>query len=555
MLDLALRTTGILIMAWAAHVTLRRASAATRHLVLHAAVIAVLVAPVLAPIAPSFEVPVLTTLADASAAGVERMARETLLDRIPSRSVSAPSSAGTSTTAAVTLRSIAAYEPNASMLLAIVWLLGSAACAAWFALGWMAAAGQVRRAGPVDPAWQTELNDLCRKLHIRGDVRLRLVARHTSPIVTGLFKPSVLLPLRARDWDAARRRAVLLHELAHVQRGDCRVQALGQAACALYWFNPLMWMTFARLRVERERACDDQVLLNGLTPSTYASHLLDVARDLRTDLRPSAALAMARPSEIEGRLLAVLANNCARRSTARARTMIVALVAMITAAALGASSTSERPSDSPAALVKSASRFRVPLDSAGPEDRPAARASRAAAARTLQSSADEKSRERAVLDLIASDADEAIDPLRTALDDPSQDIREKAALGLALRSGSDVVPALLKALGDSNSQVREKAALGLALRRDDRATDALLAATGDPDSQVREKVAMALGTSGDARATAALNQLLADPDSQVREKASTGLRLLGTGAGASAEADSLRSGLRGMVAAFAGLKR
>ena len=89
------------------------------------------------------------------------------------------------------------------------------------------------------------------------------------------------------------------------------------------------------------------------------------------------------------------------------------------------------------------------------------------------------------------------------------------------------------------------------MRRDARATEGLLAAADDRDAQVREKVAVALGTSGDARASAALNRMLADRDSQVREKAAAGLLLLGRGAGANAEAETIRGGLRSLVTTLA----
>jgi hypothetical protein len=123
----------------------------------------------------------------------------------------------------------------------------------------------------------------------------------------GIRQPVVLLPIESRSWSAQRRHAVLAHELAHVKRGDCLAQLLGQAARALHWFNPLAWLAWRRLLAESERACDDLVLAQGAKASDYAEHLLGVVAGAKGDaLFSSAAIAMARPSQLQGRLLAIL---------------------------------------------------------------------------------------------------------------------------------------------------------------------------------------------------------------------------------------------------------
>ncbi len=152
------------------------------------------------------------------------------------------------------------------------------------------------------------------------------------PMTWGWIRPVVLLPSDAEAWPASRWRDVLLHELAHVQRLDCLTQAIAQAACALYWFNPLAWLAAWRMRFERERACDDVVLLCGSRASDYAAHLLDLARSLRSRHRHSlAALAMARPSHLEGRLLSILDAGCPRRGLTRPTVALglIALMALI----------------------------------------------------------------------------------------------------------------------------------------------------------------------------------------------------------------------------------
>ncbi len=129
----------------------------------------------------------------------------------------------------------------------------------------------------------------------------------------------------------------MLHELAHVARRDCLTQLIAQAACALYWFDPLVWLASRALRGERERACDDAVVRAGARPSEYATHLLQVARDLRVPRTTAlATVCMARRSQLSDRLLAILDERRNRRNVSRrfaVPTWLVALLILIPAAA------------------------------------------------------------------------------------------------------------------------------------------------------------------------------------------------------------------------------
>jgi beta-lactamase regulating signal transducer with metallopeptidase domain len=484
----------ILVAAWFLCRAMPLATAAPRHLVSHGAMVGTLLLPLatlaqipqisLAPIVPGVVPRVLDTLSSAPTPAPA-------IGTNPAVEIRSGHGVGSTRGSSV---SDVLVSRLPTLGIQGVSAIGTGAVALWFAAGWLAAARLSRRAKPAPLAWQLELNALCERLRITRGVRLRLNEQHSSPLATGLLRSTILLPRTAAAWSADRRRAVLLHELAHIKRNDCRVQLLAQFACAMYWFNPLVWMAAAQLRSEREHACDDEVLRFGAQASSYAAHLLDIARELRPTSRPSAALAMARPSELEGRLLSVLAVGRARVPAPGTKWVVIGVLSLSTVAALGATS-SPAPASTPASpLLEADAQYVVANDvmmSSEPLPRP-----RTEAEATLQAS-------------------------------PDPQARERATLALAFTSGRDVIPALLKALDDSDAQVREKAAVGLALRRDARVVAPLIAAMNDHDSQVREKVAIALGSSGDRRARDVLLRALEDPDQQVREKASAALILLG----------------------------
>lgn len=98
-----------------------------------------------------------------------------------------------------------------------------------------------------------------------------------SPAVTGIFRPSLLLPAGFPDgFTHEETRLILLHEFTHLKRHDLIVNGLACVLQALHWFNPLLWFAFARMRADREAACDASVLSLGTADrrAAYGSALL-----------------------------------------------------------------------------------------------------------------------------------------------------------------------------------------------------------------------------------------------------------------------------------------
>src|SRR5262249_23634542 len=106
---------------------------------------------------------------------------------------------------------------------------------------------------PVLDLLQGCADELC----VRTTVQLVESDSITSPLLHGFWRPRLVLPVGLRNelsWDELR--FVLLHELAHVKRRDILQNWLGTILQILHWFNPLVWLAFARWRADRELACD-----------------------------------------------------------------------------------------------------------------------------------------------------------------------------------------------------------------------------------------------------------------------------------------------------------
>ncbi len=392
LLRAALRGSVLLLAAGAATLLLRRASAAARHLVWALAFAGLLALPVLPALLPALEVP-LPRAVQALLGAVEMEAPEFPEVEIPFTVAVAldpdpnphpdpdpdPEPAAVSDAVLMARDALAADaraaaphgEPAAvevhhgalalgwPLLLLVAWAAGSALGLGSLLLGLLRMWSEDARARWVMDGPLAELLEMLRAEAgvLRPVALLQGPDDSAMPVTWGLLRPRIFLPAGAEGWPAERLRSVLLHELAHVRRGDWAVLLAAEAACALYWFNPLVWAAAARLRAESEHACDDGVLRAGSRPSEYAGHLLEVARTLRAPRAAhAAAVAMARPAQIRGRLLAVLAEERPRGPVSRRFAVPVLLAASLAVALLAALSPVARGEAAPAEAVAVAAR-------------------------------------------------------------------------------------------------------------------------------------------------------------------------------------------------------
>ncbi len=312
--SLAFKSTVLLGAAWLIALLLRRRSAAARHLVWTAVAAAVLAMPLLSVSLPALHLPASAAFFPLNTGLVFRVTGWASADVSPGTAAAEA--------AAVQPSRPAPWRPDVKVVVVLVWAAGTLALWSQMALAYAAMRRVHRRA---------------RMLGVYRGVTILEAESGSMPMAFGLRKPAIFLPADAAGWTEERRQMVLIHELAHVRRGDVATHLVARAALALNWWNPLAWTAWREFLKEGERAADDLVLNAGARASEYAGHLLEVARSMQS-ARPLAwaAVAMARRSQMEGRLLAILDPGVNRKQAGRAALVAALFLAIVLAAPFAA---------------------------------------------------------------------------------------------------------------------------------------------------------------------------------------------------------------------------
>jgi TonB family protein len=321
--SVALKSSAVLCAAGVVALFLRRRSAAVRHLIWSAAFVALFALPFFSAL-PAFTIPVPARLIPSEIAFHVDSAK-------PPETSAARSQSPTQSTQN---RTTTLWIPNWRIILLVVWCAGTLVSLGQM-LAALAAMQRIRR--DAHPLAISNFASLAACLDINSPLELFESPRGNMLVNFGLRRQAIFLPSDVLEGDKERSRLVILHELAHVKRHDATTHVLARAVLSIYWWNPLAWLAWREFLKERERATDDLVLSAGARPSEYANHLLEIATGMQSQaLLASAAVAMARRSQLEGRLIAILENGRNRRSVRPVSIGAGAILAILIAAPLAA---------------------------------------------------------------------------------------------------------------------------------------------------------------------------------------------------------------------------
>lgn len=542
----SIRTTILLVAAAGIAVLLRNRVAAVRHALWTAAMAVSVSLPLLSAMLPVLGVRNPYSVSDFASATWTRIARPPLHPDLNGASETSTKNAlaeGTLFDVREIFTSVPSSRTTAAQIaqaLLLVWLAG-------LLLGLLrilrssVAVIRLRRSA-------TAVSDV-RIVGVWGQLERRLTSRKvllveadsvTAPGTAGIIRPTIFLPRGAAGWGAIRIRTTLAHECAHVDRRDCLTQLLGDIAVALYWFHPLVWYARRRMITESERACDDQVLRGGVRPERYASVLVETVREslLQRQGEPAGVLSMARPSELETRLVSILDPSRSRGRMSWRATLVTASIAIVAAVLISAPHLDAAPGEP---------QTRTPVTIAAP----------VADLHSLRTPAEAQTRLRVttaepVADLHSlrapgGEPDRRRDSIAGPLSERltlSAEIMSAATNTAALRGPDSVLARKLYAqLSRSptweGDLVRDRSVWALSQQRDGLLVEPLIESLADPDWRVRAYAAWALTVSRDSRAVPPLVALLSDPNWRMRAMAAYALDGIGDESAATAMAGAV----------------
>ncbi|MBW8034918.1 MAG: DUF3887 domain-containing protein [Planctomycetes bacterium] len=152
--------------------------------------------------------------------------------------------------------------PQLLHILPILWLIGAIVLAIYVFAGNFRLWSIVKLKRPVTDSRILDLLEDCKvQMNIHTPLAVVETDRVTSPALFGFLRPRLLLPegmLNALS--IAQLRHILLHELAHLKRGDIYLGWLVAILQTIHWFNPIVWFGFYKMRSDRELACDNLAL-------------------------------------------------------------------------------------------------------------------------------------------------------------------------------------------------------------------------------------------------------------------------------------------------------
>lgn len=298
-------------------------------------------------------------------------------------------------TPSATNREPAAITVPVAEALAIAWGAGSACCLILALLRVRRFMRCVRLAEAAPTTVAQRCAALAKRVGISRPPSVLFVPSAICPSLWAFSRSAqIVLPQHLWDrLDATQQDALMMHELAHLRRGDHRVRLLEVAATTVYWWHPLVWFARRQLHEAEEQCCDAWVV--GLLPAArgrYAAALLETVDFLSSPhpATPALASGLGEFSRLKRRIV-MIQNGRVRKAMSWSGAIVVfALACLVLPVAAGfgqdspdkapkAENQLDRAATDKQDFVEHVLVFQGPVDKTGDENAEAAKLERAAA--------------------------------------------------------------------------------------------------------------------------------------------------------------------------------
>ncbi|MCL1853174.1 MAG: M56 family metallopeptidase [Peptococcaceae bacterium] len=203
----------------------------------------------------------------------------------------------------------------------------------YYLFGYAYFLGKIRCRRPAPLSDITIINKLCDG---RPTPPVFLCELASTPMLVGLFRPMIILP--DQTYTETQLETIMLHELTHLRRFDTIVKWLSVLACALHWFNPIVWLTRREVNRSCELSCDATVIsrLNNNGRKRYGSTLIFMAADGKAPRAVLSTTLCEERKDLKERLLSIVQYKQHKRISLVASALII-IIAMGAVCLLGAS--------------------------------------------------------------------------------------------------------------------------------------------------------------------------------------------------------------------------
>ncbi|MDQ1410588.1 MAG: hypothetical protein QOJ41_2323, partial [Acidobacteriaceae bacterium] len=249
-----------------------------------------------------------------------------------SQPFSKPTSSVVSQTVPTTFSSASGLAHAIPPILAAIWFCGFAVVVlVWYAR-WRQISAVAREAKRLHEGLEVEaLRKVERREGIPKPIEIRLSGASLEPGIFGIARPVLVWPEGISErLDNAQLEAVLAHEVCHVLRRDNLAAAVHMIVEALFWFHPVVWWLGVRLVEERERACDEQVLVSGNARRVYAESILKTCEFCVES--PLACISGVTGADLKKRILRIMTEDHGRKLDFSRKLMLSAAGLLVVAA-------------------------------------------------------------------------------------------------------------------------------------------------------------------------------------------------------------------------------